>query len=91
MKCQELLAWLNEYVDGTIEPGMCEEFEKHMQGCNPCQIVVDNIRHTITLYKAGEPYELPLEFKDRLHRALRARWNAQHANASSQSGQAPTT
>ena len=44
MKCAELLTALNEYVDGTVDPAICEEFEAHMAGCNPCQVVVDNIR-----------------------------------------------
>ena len=78
MKCEELLALLNEYVDGTIDPGICEEFEKHMAGCNPCQVVIDNIRKTITLYKAGEPYAMPVEFHDRLQLALRKRWRETH-------------
>jgi hypothetical protein len=69
-----MLAMLNEYVDGTIDPGICEEFEKHMAGCNPCQIVVDNIRQTITLYKNGQPVEIPAECRDRLHAVLRQRW-----------------
>ena len=74
MKCEEMLAKLNEYVDGTVDPAICEDFEKHMAGCNPCQVVGDNIRKTITLYKAGEPYELPIAFRDRLHNALREKW-----------------
>ena len=74
MKCKEMLAMLNEYVDGTIDPGVCVEFEKHMAGCNPCQIVVDNIRQTITLYKNGQPVEIPADCRDRLHAALRQRW-----------------
>jgi hypothetical protein len=74
MKCEELLALLSEYVDGAVDPGVCEEFEKHMAGCNPCQVVIDNIRNTITLYKAGKPYELPIEFRQRLHAALRQCW-----------------
>lgn len=74
MNCEELLAMLNDYVDGDIDPGVCESFEKHLAGCNPCQVVVDNIRKTITLYKDGEPYELPLEFKKKLHSSLRERW-----------------
>lgn len=78
MKCQELLMLLNEYVDGTVDPGICEEFEKHMAGCNPCQVVVDNIRKTITLYKRGQPYEIPTEFRTRLHTALRKHWEAKH-------------
>jgi anti-sigma factor RsiW len=74
MKCEELLNLLNEYVDGTVDPAICDEFEKHMAGCDPCQVVVDNIRKTITLYKYGEPCELPLAFQDRLRAALRERW-----------------
>ena len=74
MKCDDLLKALNDYVDGRIDPAVCERFESHLAGCNPCQIVVDNIRQTITLYTAGEPYELPAEFGRELRRSLRERW-----------------
>ena len=78
MKCDELLALLNEYVDGTVDPAICDEFEKHLAGCNPCQVVVDNIRQTITLYQNGKPYPLPVEFRDRLHDLLRHRFQQSH-------------
>ena len=78
MKCEEMLAQLNEYVDGTIDPAICADFEQHLAGCNPCQVVVDNIRQTITLYKNGEPCELPAKFQARLHETLRARWREKH-------------
>jgi len=74
MNCDDLLKALNDYVDGRIDPAVCERFESHLAGCNPCQIVVDNIRQTITLYKAGEPYELPAEFRNELRRSLRDKW-----------------
>ncbi len=74
MNCDDLLKTLNEYVDGTIEPGVCEQFQQHLAECNPCRIVVDNIRKTIQLYKGDEPFELPLEFRTRLHATLRAHW-----------------
>lgn len=74
-----MLKSLNDYVDGTIDPKICEEFERHMAGCNPCQVVVDNIRKTITLYKEGEPYELPAKFRSRLHEALRQKWREKRA------------
>jgi len=80
MKCAELVATLNEYVEGTVDPAICEEFERHMAGCNPCQVVVDNIRRTITLYQAGQPYELPLQFRQRLHSILQQRWNETHCS-----------
>ncbi len=81
MKCEELLAMLNEYVDGTVDPAICKEFEQHMAGCNPCQVVVDNIRKTVTLYKEGRPYELPAPFRERLHDALRQRWKEKFPSA----------
>jgi hypothetical protein len=80
MNCEELLAMLNEYVDGSVAPGVCEAFEKHLAGCNPCQIVVDNIRKTITLYKDGQPYELPATVHNRLHECLRKRWQETQAS-----------
>ena len=78
MNCEELLAALNEYVDGTTTPGICEEFRRHLEGCNPCQVVVDNIRKTITLYKNGQPYELPVESRSKLHATLREKWKEKH-------------
>ncbi|MBI4865323.1 MAG: zf-HC2 domain-containing protein [Candidatus Wallbacteria bacterium] len=74
MKCTELLAILNEYVDGEIDPGICDEYREHLDRCDPCQVVVDNIRKTITLYRDAEEFELPTDFRDRLHSALRDRW-----------------
>lgn len=76
MTCEELLKALNEYVDGPIDPGVCRDFERHLAGCNPCQIVVDNIRRTITLCRAGEVYELPPAMGDRLRQTLRKRWKS---------------
>ena len=81
MNCDELLAALNEYVDGSLDPSICEKFKSHLEGCNPCQIVVDNIRRTISLYKAGEPYELPAEFRQQLNKLLRQRWKAKFPSA----------
>ena len=84
MKCEEMLAMLNEYVDGTVDPAICEEFEKHLAGCNPCQVVVDNIRKTITLYKNGQPYELPVKFQQQLHDTLRTQWRQKHPEKKAQ-------
>lgn len=76
MKCRELLEMLGDYVDGTLDPGLCAGFESHLSGCSPCQIVIDNVRKTITIYKNGEPVTLPVEFRRRLHDELRKRWKA---------------
>lgn len=74
MTCEELLKALNEYVDGAQLTEICEEFSQHLAGCNPCQVVVDNIRQTITLYQDGRPYEMPESFQERLQQSLKSRW-----------------
>ncbi len=61
MKCEELLKILSEYVDGEIDPSLCKEFERHLAGCDPCKVVVDTVRKTITLYRESEVWEIPSE------------------------------
>lgn len=74
MTCEELLEALNDYVDGAELTEICEEFAQHLVGCNPCQVVVDNIRQTISLYRAGQPYEVPKSFEERLQQNLKLHW-----------------
>ncbi len=81
MTCEELLQALNEYVDGNVDPGICEGFAEHLEGCNPCQIVVDNIRNTISLYKSGQPYPMPEEFQSRLNQTLQQRFQEKFGSA----------
>ncbi|MGQ9576537.1 MAG: anti-sigma factor family protein [Thermoguttaceae bacterium] len=76
MNCEELLAALSDYVDRALEPGLCEAFEEHLKGCNPCELVVDNIRNTIALFQQADPYQMPQEFHHALNRVLRERWHA---------------
>ena len=83
MTCEELLKALNDYVDDETVLAVCREFADHLAGCNPCQVVVDNIRSTIRLYKAGEPYPMPPEFQSRMRDALRAKWAERFPDAGS--------
>ena len=74
MSYEEILAAMNEYVDGERDSAFCKALEEHLADCNPCQLVVDNIRQTITLYKSGQPVELPSELHEQLLDRLRNRW-----------------
>ena len=74
MKCEELLKALNDYVDGVALTEICDEFAQQLDGCSPCQVVVDNVQQTISLFQAGKPYPMPAGFKERLHDKLKAQW-----------------
>lgn len=82
MSCEELLRALNEVIDDASALALYTEFADHLAGCNPCQLVVDNVRKTIQLYKAGEPYPMPAGFHQRFREALLSKWNMKfpHAN-----------
>jgi len=87
MKCEDLLRALNDYVDGDLAPGVCAEFERHFASCEACRIVVDTVRKTIRIYREGRLCEMPLDFRRRLHEALRERWR--QVRGPSSSGNAP--
>ena len=67
---------MGDYVDGDLDPAVYEAFRAHLGGCNPCEIVLDNVRQTITLFKCGQAVELPPELHQELLRVLRDRWEA---------------
>jgi anti-sigma factor (TIGR02949 family) len=65
--CQRLLGSLSEYLDGTLSESLCEEIERHMAGCDDCQIVVDTVRKTIELVQITcGPGDVPDEVRKRL-------------------------
>jgi anti-sigma factor RsiW len=83
MKCEQMLTLLGDYIDGEIDPQMCELFERHMASCQRCQIVVDTIRKTIALYREGELlFEMPVPIRERLHQRIRQRWQEKFGSRS---------
>ncbi len=76
MHCQELLSTLNEYVDGETQSALCQALREHLAGCKSCRVVIDNIRQTITLYRAGEKVSFPPGLHERLCAIMRQRWAA---------------
>ena len=74
MNCDDMLKLLSDYIDGEVDPAICQELEKHLADCNGCRVVVDTLRQTVRLYKHGQEYELPQPFRQRLHDSLRNKW-----------------
>jgi anti-sigma factor RsiW len=47
--CQELKAYLSDYIDGVLSDDLCQVLEQHIAECQNCQIVVNTLRKTIDL------------------------------------------
>jgi anti-sigma factor RsiW len=74
MHCKDLLEAISDYVDGELDESLCADIEEHLKNCEPCRVVVDTTRKTITIFKENLPYEIPQPVQDRLQRVLRERW-----------------
>lgn len=69
--CRHILHSLSGYLDGDLEDELCAEIERHLNGCENCQIVVDSLKKTIYLYHvtAGQE-QVPNGLRDRLFESL---------------------
>lgn len=69
--CCHLLSEISDYIDGELPAELCNDLEKHLQGCSNCRIVVNSMRKTIELYQAcAEDETLPTAVKERLYLRL---------------------
>lgn len=46
MSCRELFERLSEYVDGELSQEICQEIQRHMEGCAPCVAFAKTLKKT---------------------------------------------
>lgn len=69
-RCKEMFAELSDYLDDQLDDTLCEELEKHFEGCEPCQVFLSNLATTVEQIKT-----LPAEPVNREKAAaLRKQW-----------------
>lgn len=78
LSCREILENLSAYIDAELDPSLCDEIDRHMQGCNPCVAFLNTLRKTVVLYRFSKREEaVPEEVHIDLHRFLRQRLAAE--------------
>jgi RNA polymerase sigma-70 factor (ECF subfamily) len=45
--CKEMFAELSNYLDDELDDSLCEELEKHMDGCEPCKAFLSSLEKSI--------------------------------------------
>jgi anti-sigma factor RsiW len=68
--CRELLGQLSDYIDGELEAALCAELEAHLSECTNCQVMVDTLQKTVTLYHTQGCPDLPPDVQTRLYTVL---------------------
>ena len=46
-RCKAMLAELSNYLDEQLDDSLCEELERHLGGCEPCQAFLSSLEATV--------------------------------------------
>ncbi len=57
-RCKEMFAELSNYLDDELDDSLCEELEKHMDGCEPCKAFLSSLERSIQQCRTA-PNESP--------------------------------
>ena len=72
MKCEELLAYLSDYIDQNLDEELTEEAQHHLATCQNCRVVLDTTQQTIFLYRRQGTRKIPAKRRQRLFTQLEA-------------------
>jgi anti-sigma factor RsiW len=53
-----MFAELSNYLDDELDDSLCQELEKHMEGCEPCKAFLSSLENSIQQCRAT-PNESP--------------------------------
>jgi RNA polymerase sigma-70 factor, ECF subfamily len=57
-RCKAMFAELSDYLDEQLDDSLCEELEKHLDGCGPCKAFLASLEATIEQCRRS-PAECP--------------------------------
>lgn len=81
-KCRDYISNLNDYLDGELEPELCDEIERHVGQCENCRIMVDTLTKTVKLCRDGQSERLPEKLQKKLQDKLHQQWQKKFGDKS---------
>lgn len=67
LNCRHVWEHISEYIDGTLDPEVRADVERHLAHCEICSAIIDATRNIIILTADDRVFELPIDFSKRLH------------------------
>jgi RNA polymerase sigma-70 factor (ECF subfamily) len=58
VRCKAMFAELSNYLDEQLDDSLCDELEKHLDGCGPCKVFLASLESTIEQCRKS-PAECP--------------------------------
>jgi RNA polymerase sigma-70 factor, ECF subfamily len=54
-RCRRLFASLSDYMDGIVDDAVCEEMDRHIGDCVPCQAFLSSLQQTVAQCRSYAP------------------------------------
>jgi RNA polymerase sigma-70 factor, ECF subfamily len=80
-RCKAMFAELSDYLDEQLDDSLCEELEKHIDGCGPCKAFLASLQATIEQLRTSPVEYLDQKKAGQLRRKLHADYEKMVAKA----------
>jgi RNA polymerase sigma-70 factor, ECF subfamily len=81
--CRNLFAALSDYMDGLVDDAVCQEMDRHIEDCEPCQAFIASLKDAVAQCRSYKPRCEPLRAEE-LRRELLAKYQRAMAALPSQ-------
>jgi len=58
-KCKKIMECLSDYMDGEASEQLCKMVEKHIEECNECRCMLENIKVIIEMLHSLPEEDIP--------------------------------
>jgi anti-sigma factor (TIGR02949 family) len=70
MSCDELLRRLTDYEEGALPGDVCDELQRHLAECEPCQELRQDLEALSRICRSCAPPRMPDDVRRRLEHRL---------------------
>lgn len=72
MKCEDLVAYLSEYIDNDLDEDLTTEAQSHLAICHNCRVMLDTTQKMIVIYRQQQKQVIPAARRQRLFDQLQS-------------------
>ena len=66
MTCDELYRRLTDHAEGVLDADVCQEVDRHLEGCDSCRMIRQDLEDLSRLCRESEPARLPDGVRQRI-------------------------
>ncbi len=70
--CPDVLTLYSKKLEDQVEPGLCAQMEKHLEGCTHCKSLCDSLKKTLAVCRSSSARHVPAHVAEELRAAVRA-------------------